>query len=78
MSNEERNPKRDPAAGDRIKVGNWVRRVISRDGYKGYNITYIREGRTPQSDRRGACWISTWETWARKGEVLTALEVTKP
>jgi hypothetical protein len=59
---KSRDPRIDPLKGDVIRKGFASRRVFARYGNE---VTY-------QTDRgtKRRCWISAWQEWARKAEVI--------
>lgn len=70
---ESRDPRMDPVVGDVVRKKDRIREVVavglSAGNYPG-EITYdtMRDG-SPKMQRR-SCWISTWQEWCRKAEVV--------
>ena len=62
-----RDPRVDPRPGDVVRKGQRERTVSKRCGS---SIDYI-EGKT---NRERNCWITTWEEWCRKSDVLHVAE----
>lgn len=65
LTNEHRTPdaaRRNPRAGDILKRGPLMRRVVERESG---NVWYVNN-----AGARRLCWISTWINWARKAEVV--------
>ena len=68
---QARDPRTDPKAGDCLMVNGRNRRVTSIVPVAGhYDVHYY----SPERQRYGKCWYSTWQEWARNAEVIHSAE----
>jgi hypothetical protein len=59
-----RDPKDMPAKGDKLTKGKLSREVV--DVKEGVHVYYRKKPDGPVS----SCWITTWQDWCRKAEVV--------
>lgn len=64
-----RDPRIDPLCGDTVVKNGMKRTVQYRDGG---DIRYASS--TKNGTRIKYCWITTWQDWCRKAEVLHAAD----
>lgn len=61
---KDRDPKIDPVKGDKVVKGKLSREVM--DVQSGVHVYYRKRPNGPTS----SCWITTWQDWCRKGDVV--------
>lgn len=66
----QRDPRIDPRNGDVLRFGKFLREVTGRSMHE---VTYTRYSPSARKPHQG-CWISTWQDWARKAEVIHRAE----
>lgn len=64
-----RDPRIDPHRGDTVVKSGVKRTVLHR---VGGDIQYANG--TKNGSRVKSCWITTWQAWCRKAEVLRAAD----